>query len=424
MKKHLLIIGLVWPEPNSSAAGSRMVKLIELFLKHHWKITFASAALKSEFSYLPNDKNIEEAIIQVNDSGFDQWISALNPDVVLFDRYIMEEQFGWRVAEFCKNAIRILDTEDLHFLRYARHQALNNGLVSNEINLQNDHAKREIASILRCDISLIISSFEMDLLEKEFAISKGLLHYIPFKTEFKRDIKLKTFEERVDFVSIGNFFHAPNLDAVKVLKKEIWLPIKKSLPQAQLHVYGAYIPQQVLEMHDEKNGFIVHGRAEDAKKVIENAKVLLAPLRFGAGLKGKLLEAMESGTPSITSSIGSEGMTYLNIWNGFIADSYDTFIQSSIALYSNKEIWESCQQKGFEIIENLFSKEEHEIELMNKIDMLLETIKLSAHRKQNFMGSLLLHHTAQGTKYMSKWIELKNQIAKKLGNSSEDKLPN
>lgn len=424
MKKHLLILGLVWPEPNSSAAGGRMVNLIEFFLRNNWKITFATAAQKSEFSYLPNDGNIEEAIIQVNDSGFDQWISALNPDVVLFDRFIMEEQFGWRVAEFCKNAIRILDTEDLHFLRHARHQALNDGLVPNEINLQNDHAKREIASILRCDISLIISSFEMNLLEKEFAISKDLLHYMPFKTDLIRDINLKTYEERVDFVSIGNFFHAPNLDAVKILKKEIWLPIRKSLPHTKLHIYGAYISQQVLEMHDEKNGFIVHGRAEDARAVIGNSKVLLAPLRFGAGLKGKLLDAMQTGTPSITTSIGSEGMTYQNSWNGFIADSYDTFIQSSIALYTNKEIWESCQQKGVEIIENVFSKEDHEIELMDKIDRLLDSINLFAHRKQNFMGSMLLHHTAQGTKYMSKWIELKNQTQNKMGNLSEDKLPN
>ncbi|MFY7944691.1 MAG: glycosyltransferase, partial [Crocinitomicaceae bacterium] len=239
MKKQLLILGLVWPEPNSSAAGSRMIKLIELFLFNGWKITFASAAQKSEYSYLPDDVNIETATIQVNDSSFDQWISGIQFDVVLFDRFIMEEQFGWRVAEFCPNAIRILDTEDLHFLRYARHQALNDGLIPKEINLQNDHAKREIASILRCDISLIISSFEMQLLQKEFLISKDLLHYLPFKTDFNKNLNLIPFEERTDFVSIGNFFHAPNLDAVKILKKQIWLPIRKSLPHAKLHIYGA-----------------------------------------------------------------------------------------------------------------------------------------------------------------------------------------
>lgn len=424
MKKHLLILGLVWPEPNSSAAGSRMIKLIELFLHENWKITFASAAQKSEYSYLPDDENIESVTIQVNDSSFDQWVSGIQFDVVLFDRFIIEEQFGWRVAKFCPKAIRILDTEDLHFLRFARHEALKDGLIPKSLELQNDHAKREIASIFRCDISLIISSFEMQLLQKEFLISEDLLHYLPFKSSINRNLNLKSFEERVDFISIGNFFHAPNLDAVKILKKEIWLPIRKSLPHAKLHIYGAYISQQVLEMHDEKNGFIVHGRAEDAIKVIENAKVLLAPLRFGAGLKGKLLDAMEAGTPSVTTSIGAEGMILNDNWNGYIADSYEIFINSSIQLYSNKDIWETSQKIGFEIIEYVFSKQDHEIGLMEEINSLLNSSVLAAHRKKNFMGSMLMHHTSQGTKYMSKWIELKNQTAKKLGNSSEDKLPN
>lgn len=424
MSKHLLILGLVWPEPNSSAAGSRMIRLIEFFLLNGWEITFASAAQKSEFSFLPKHDKINEAVVQVNDSGFDQWISELNPDVVLFDRFIMEEQFGWRVAENCKNALRILDTEDLHFLRHARHQAIHDAFIPNKIDLQNDHAKREIAAILRCDISLIISSYETALLENEFEIPNSILHYLPFKSEFEDNIKLKSFDERIDFVSIGNFFHAPNLDAVKILKKQLWLPIRKSLPNVNLHIYGAYIPQQVLEMHDEKTGFIVHGRAEDAKTVIENSRVLLAPLRFGAGLKGKLLDAMESGTPTVTTSIGAEGMTYQDKWNGMIENSPETFIDAAIELYTNQNIWETSQKNGIDIIRNVFSADVHEERLIKKINELSKLSNLESHRKKNFMGSMLMHHTVQGTKYMSKWIELKNQTQNKMGNLSEDKLPN
>lgn len=424
MSKHLLILGLVWPEPNSSAAGSRMIRLIEFFLLNGWEITFASAAQKSEFSFLPKHDKINEAVVQVNDSGFDQWISELNPDVVLFDRFIMEEQFGWRVAENCKNTLRILDTEDLHFLRHARHQAIHDAFIPNKIDLQNDHAKREIAAILRCDISLIISSYETALLENEFEIPNSILHYLPFKSEFEDNIKLKSFDERIDFVSIGNFFHAPNLDAVKILKKQLWLPIRKSLPNVNLHIYGAYIPQQVLEMHDEKTGFIVHGRAEDAKTVIENSRVLLAPLRFGAGLKGKLLDAMESGTPTVTTSIGAEGMTYQDKWNGMIENSPETFIDAAIELYTNQNIWETSQKNGIDIIRNVFSADVHEERLIKKINELSKLSNLESHRKKNFMGSMLMHHTVQGTKYMSKWIELKNQTQNKMGNLSEDKLPN
>ena len=424
MSNHLLILGLVWPEPNSSAAGSRMIKLIELFLLNNWKITFASAAQKSEYSYLPQNEKIEEAIIQVNDSAFDQWISELNPDVVLFDRFIMEEQFGWRVAEYCKNAIRILDTEDLHFLRHARHQAIKDEFIPGKVDLQNDHAKREIASILRCDVSLIISIYEFELLETEFGIPNSILHFLPFKSELGDNLKLKSFEERTDFVSIGNFFHAPNLDAVKILKKQLWLPIRKSLPYAKLHIYGAYISQQVLEMHDENTGFIVHGRAEDAKTVIENSKVLLAPLRFGAGLKGKLLDAMESGTPTVTTSIGAEGMVYQGKWNGMIADNPEAFIKAAIELYTNQDIWETSQKIGIDTIRNVFSTAVHEEKLIEKINELSKLSNLESHRRKNFMGSMLMHHTIQGTKYMSKWIELKNQTQNKMGNLSEDKLPN
>lgn len=424
MSKHVLVLGLVWPEPNSSAAGSRMVRLIQLFLEQGWKITLSSAAQKSEYSFLPLNEQIYEAEIQVNDSNFDRWIAELKPDVVIFDRYIMEEQFGWRVAEFCPDAIRILDTEDLHFLRHARHQAINDAFIPSKIDLQNDHAKREVASILRCDISLIISSYETTLLENEFGIPNSILHYLPFKSELEKNVKLKSFEERTDFVSIGNFFHAPNLDAVKILKKQLWLPIRKSLPLAKLHIYGAYIPQQVLEMHDKKNGFIVHGRAEDAKTVIENSKVLLAPLRFGAGLKGKLLDAMESGTPTVTTSIGAEGMIYHEKWNGVIANNPNAFIDAAIELYTNQKLWESSQKNGIEIIQNVFSTSDHEQKLIEKINELSDLSNKESHRKKNFMGSMLMHHTVQGTKYMSKWIELKNQTIKKLGNSSEDKLPN
>jgi glycosyltransferase involved in cell wall biosynthesis len=262
------------------------------------------------------------------------------------------------------------------------------------------------------------------LLKNEFEIPNSILHYLPFKSEFEDHVKLKSFDERTDFVSIGNFFHAPNLDAVKILKKQLWLPIRKSLPNSKLHIYGAYIPQQVLEMHDEKTGFIVHGRAEDAKTVIENSRVLLAPLRFGAGLKGKLLDAMESGTPTVTTSIGAEGMTYQNKWNGMIEDSSETFIDAAIELYTNQNIWETSQKNGIDIIRNVFSTDVHEERLIKKINELSKLSNLESHRRMNFMGSMLMHHTVQGTKYMSKWIELKNQTINKMGNLSEDKLPN
>ena len=180
-KQKVLIIGYVWVEPNSSAAGGRMLQLIEQFLQQDFKITFACPAQKGEKASNLSSLGIDEISIELNNTSFDDFIKELQPTIVLFDRFMMEEQFGWRVAENCPKALRILDTEDLHFLRKTRHQQIKKGEgFSTEALLNSDDAKREIAAILRCDMSLIISTFEMDLLKDVFKIDKKILYYLPF----------------------------------------------------------------------------------------------------------------------------------------------------------------------------------------------------------------------------------------------------
>ena len=180
-KQKVLIIGYVWVEPNSSAAGGRMLQLIEQFLQQDFKITFACPAQKGEKASNLSSLGIDEISIELNNTSFDDFIKELQPTIVLFDRFMMEEQFGWRVAENCPKALRILDTEDLHFLRKMRHQQIKKGEGFNtEALLNSDDAKREIAAILRCDMSLIISTFEMDLLKDVFKIDKKILYYQNF----------------------------------------------------------------------------------------------------------------------------------------------------------------------------------------------------------------------------------------------------
>lgn len=412
IKQHVLIIGSVWVEPNSSAAGSRMLQLIELFLKQHYKVTFASSAQKSEKAFSLKNINIDEVSIELNNASFDDFVRALNPTIVVFDRFMIEEQFGWRVAENCPNAIRILDTEDLHFLRKTRHQQIKKEEeFTTEALLKADDAKREIASILRCDLSLIISTYEMDLLKSVFKIDEKILYYLPFLLDNIDEHQIenwKKFEEREYFIFIGNFFHKPNVDAVLTLKNEVWPEIKRQLPNAEVHIYGAYVNQQIQELHNKKEGFIIKGFAENAKEVVKNAKVVLAPLRFGAGIKGKLTEAMICGTPSVTTKIGAEGMHNNLPWNGFVESDFNVFSNKSIQLYSDKNTWETSQKNGIEIINKMYDKAILSEPFINRINGVQQNLEV--HRTHNFLGSLLQHQTLQATKYMSKWIESKNSI--------------
>ncbi|MCX2682017.1 glycosyltransferase family 4 protein [Galbibacter sp. EGI 63066] len=405
--KKILIIGYVWPEPTSSAAGSRMLQLIDFFKENRAEITFASPAKQSEHIFNLASIGIDAKEIQLNDTSFDAFVADLKPDIVIFDRYMIEEQFGWRVAEQYPEAIRILDTEDLHFLRKVRQIALKKDVeVNMDMLLQSDLAKREIASMYRCDLSLIISEEELELLKGVFKINADLLLYLPFLLP-KTEQNQKQWEERADFIFIGNFVHAPNWDAVLQLKKTIWLGIRKALPKAKLHIYGAYPSQKVFDLHKETEGFMVHGRAEDAMEVMSKARVCLAPMRFGAGLKGKLIEAMQSGTPSVTTVIGAEGINGDYEWNGIICDDIAEVAKTAIELYSDQQLWEQAQDAGYEILEKRFDAKAHKARFKTTLEKLETNIQ--QHRTANFTGAMLQQQTTQASKYMAKWIEEKNK---------------
>ncbi|UPR54882.1 glycosyltransferase family 4 protein [Vibrio cyclitrophicus] len=407
--KKVLAIGYVWPEPNSSAAGSHMMSLLRLFKRQGWSVEFATPAQETEHMIDLSEEGITSQSIQLNCDSFDQYIEELQPDVVMFDRFMMEEQFGWRVEKVCPNAFKLLDTEDLQFLRNARHEAVKKETELTKAHLYGDLAKREIAAILRCDLSLIISSYEIDLLQSEFNIDPKLLHHLPFMVDLNTlPESTKSFEERKHFMTIGNFRHAPNWDAVLQLQK-IWPKIRKQLPESELHIYGSYPPPKATALHNPKTGFHIKGWAKDAQEVMEQARVCVAPLRFGAGIKGKLLDAMKLQTPNVTSEIGSEGMLPQGElqWPGAVADDIDEFVEQAVALYKDEETWLKAQSQCHSILEAHYEQNQLGDKLIERL-IALES-ELESHRLDNFFGSMLKHHSMASTKYMSQWIAEKNK---------------
>lgn len=408
-QRKIVFIGLVWPEPASSAAGIRILQLIHIFVEQGWQVTFASAAQASDFSADLSALGIDCLPVALNSDSFDVLLANINPEIVLFDRYIIEEQFGWRVARACPKAIRILDTEDLHCLRSARTKMYKKGKLFVAADLLTDEiAKREIACIYRCDLSLMISEAEVQILIREFKIDSALLWYLPLFAERSSDYERLSFEQRSGFIFIGNFLHEPNVDAVITLKNHIWPSIRRKLPDASIAIYGAYPSSRILQLNNSKDRFYSLGRAENALSVLSGAKVLLAPLNFGAGLKGKLLEAMQVGTPSVTTSIGAEGINAEMPWAGAVADNYDDFASEAVSLWTDSDKWEAAQRNGYEILDKRFNRSQFIDVFIIRLDTLRES--LQQHRNSNFIGAMLMHHTASSTKYMSMWIEEKNRL--------------
>lgn len=408
----VLIIGYVWPELQSSAAGLRDWNLIETFQDAQWDVSFASPSKINSFTEQLNLKGIPTFSVAANDCQFDHFIKELNPDFVIFDRFVIEEQFGWRVAENCPQAIRVLDTQDLHFLRRARADALKAGLSLQQIEhcqfpLTTETTLRELASMYRCDGTLILSEFEMKLLIEKYQLNPETLflsrfHYPPVHPT-------PTFEERKDFIIIGNFRHPPNADGILWFRKEIWPLIRKQLPGVSVHIFGAYPPKEMIQLTQATQGFHVIGPVEDQFETLKKYRVNLAPLRFGAGIKGKISDGWWSGTPVVATPIGAEGMSGLLPWGGEIESHPDKFAEAAVKLYSNPTLWTASQEKGFSIMRELYSKNTHSKQLIHYFLTLKQNC--SELRERNVIGAILQLQQNRSTKYFSKWIEEKQKRA-------------
>ena len=404
----LLIIGSVWPEPRSSAAGGNMMGFIQLFRQQGWSVSFVSAAALSSHMADLAELDVVLQQIELNSDSFDEFVAELNPDAVLFDRFMTEEQYGWRVAQQCPDALRILDMEDLHALRLARQQAVKQQRPFNVNDLVSEVAFREVAGIYRCDLTLVISDYELQLLTEQLSVPVQLLHHQPFMLDFPADSSvLPSYSDRQHFIAIGNFRHPPNWDSVLWLKQDIWPLIRKTMPKAELHIYGAYPPPKATQLHNPKQGFLVKGWVEDAMQVMSEARVCLAPLRFGAGIKGKLADAMLCGTPNVTTAIGVEGMQGDLPWSGEVDESAEQIAVAAMNLYNDQTRWQQAQSAGFAIVQQRFNKAKIAENLWQKITTCLE--QKSSRRLANFTGQMLQHHQYKSTQYMSQWIAEKQK---------------
>ena len=407
IKPNLLVVVNQWPEPTSTAAGQHLIQVLESLVPVVNSIVIGHTADKTDRSYVFDSNAITSRRIFINDSEFDSFLIDFAPQIVLFDRFTLEEQFGWRVSECCPDAMRILNTEDLHGLRAAREEALINNMDWRDCVLSNPTLLRELASLYRSDLTLVISEFEIDFL-KGLGVPSRLICYVPFGLETANLIasrNLKTFEERKDLIFIGNFLHKPNVDAINFFVDNLWPGIRSVLSDVQCHIYGAYGSE--LNQPNSIKDIIWHGAIDSTEAVLNQSKVNLVPLRFGAGLKGKVLEAMFHGTPSVISEIGAEGVFGTIKPEPLKASNWDDFVDKVILLYRDEKQWKLAQEIGFEVVRTRFDKSVVFQDFIEHMSQVYDN--LESHRKLNVIGAMLQRNEHQSTKYMAKWIEEKNR---------------
>eukprot|EP00742_Colponemidia_sp_Colp-10_P011717 GILJ01013059.1.p1 GENE.GILJ01013059.1~~GILJ01013059.1.p1 ORF type:complete len:804 (+),score=82.89 GILJ01013059.1:315-2414(+) len=432
-RPRVMFIVAVWPDLQSSAAGMRTASMVQIMHEAGWDIMCLSSSNLGSTDFL-RSLGVTVERCQPNDSSLDAMLKFFAPTIVIFDRFYLEEQFSWKVRSYDESILRILDTQDLHFLRQERQRAICNGKSIQEAKTlvpsvgESDIAIRELSAIHRSDLVLLVSPFEQRLLTASYGISvdkvaiasffygsNGSANGKPFPpVTFSR---LPSFDERAHFTFIGNFRHAPNVDAAKVLYDEIWPRIRAELPAAEVHLFGAYANNDVMKMNNRSNGFHVRGFTANQFSTLSQFRVQLVPLRFGAGIKGKIADGWYVNTPCVTTSIGQEGMfeNQQEPWGGEVSDVLDEFAGLAVLLHNDETRWVKCVSSGQALLSNLYNYHSNGQKLL---DSVVRALHHTMHlRRRDSVGPLLWHNSNRASEYQSKFIELRNQYKSALSKS-------
>ena len=240
---------------------------------------------------------------------------------------------------------------DIYFLRESREAEL----LGDEQRLQQamKTRERELELMSRVDFTVVISENERKLLkeylpEAPMGVFPGL--YAPIAED------VAPFADRKDIFFLGGFAHRPNMDAVLWFSKEIWPLIHARLPEATFHIVGSEAPDEVKALGSIP-GIVVDGFVKDLDPLLGTIRLGVAPLRFGAGIKGKVAMTFGAGVPCICTEIAAEGMGLKDGVHTFIADDPQAFADAVVRAYTDETVWKRMSEESKEQVRRLFSEE-------------------------------------------------------------------
>jgi glycosyltransferase involved in cell wall biosynthesis len=241
----------------------------------------------------------------------------------------------------------LFDTVDLHFVRRQREAVLTGDKAIKEVASETQLLELKLAA--ECDAVLVVSPDEKEILAEKLPGQR--IEIVSNIHETNPDIP--PYEARRDFLFIGGFEHTPNVDAMLWFVREIMPRIRKELPEAKFHIIGSKMPETVRAL--AAVDVLTHGYVENADSFFRSCLLSVAPLRWGAGVKGKINQSMSFGVPVVSTTIGVEGMHLVHGENVLVADTAEDFAKEVVQLYRDPALWRKLSTKGLENIEEHFS---------------------------------------------------------------------
>jgi GT2 family glycosyltransferase/glycosyltransferase involved in cell wall biosynthesis len=267
-------------------------------------------------------------------------------DVVLIARPQSYQRHFDTIRSNAPQAKTIYYSCDLHFLRMEREISIDNSALAPEGIEQMREV--ELAAVKNCDATFVHSSAEQELLTALGSDTR--VHLFPWAIPINGT--KKDFRHRKDILFLGGYQHPPNVDAVVFFAKEVMPIITASDPTIVFKVVGSKAPSAVQSLAGPN--IEVLGFVKDLSGVLDEARVSVAPLRFGAGLKGKVVTAMSVGLPSVLTSVAAEGFEVQDGVHALIADQPAAIARAVLRLYQDEALWTKISEEGFRLAEESF----------------------------------------------------------------------
>ncbi len=326
----------------------RLAHVLSLLHAAGWRIDFIAA----DGFVRPDDvKRLARMGAHCQTGSPAEWLARRGDtvDAVMLNRLPVASQFIDATRRHAPKAMVVFDTVDLHYVREERAAALTDNPRLRRHAMRS--RRKELGIIARCDTTLVVSQEEMTVLANELPKARiELLSNI-------HDVhgRLQGFVPRRDLLFIGGFGHPPNADAVRWFAESILPLLRTEEPAMILHVVGDIdkASRNALK-HD---GLQIHGRVHDLEPLMRSCRVSIAPLRFGAGVKGKINLAMSYGIPVVATTVAAEGMHLESGTSAMIADEPRAFAQAVLELYRNEALWLRISDAAIENVRDHFSVE-------------------------------------------------------------------
>ena len=350
-QRQVLIIDALTPQPDRDSGSLRLVNLMRLLIEEDAHVVFMPANRCSDGAYTATLQRMGvECWHAPYAARFPAWLREHGArfDVALVSRHYVAGEMLTLLRRYAPNARVLFDTVDLHYLRERRAAELSGDAAALRAAMRT--RERELALIRQADATLVVSDVERALL----AVDAPGADVRVLSNLHREAPQGPPWSQRDGLLFVGGFRHPPNVDAVLWFVREVFPRIRAARPDVEFHCVGGDVPHEIARLADIP-GVRIHGHVPDLQPLLDGARASIAPLRYGAGVKGKVNQAMAHGLPVVATTAAVEGMHLREGEDVLVADDIAGFADAVLRLMDDESLWSRLSANGRDNVARHFS---------------------------------------------------------------------